>query len=102
MRPLRGGEAAYDAQPPPRATGRFHLTTRGGHDVLDDRETQTSPARCARAVAAIEPLEEPRQLALLHTSAVVGDLDLARARRQQQRRSRPGVADRAEREVLDD
>ena len=57
-----------------RAAG-FDVPSGGLDDMLDDREAEAAPARCAGAVGAEEPLEEPGCILLGHSGAVVAHLE---------------------------
>ena len=70
--------------------------------MLDDREPEACAARGASSIAAIEALEESRQLGFGDTAAVVRNLEDARSRRERQRRAGTRVSNRVDREVLDD
>src|SRR5213592_2795748 len=70
--------------------------------MLDDREPEAGSSGGASSVTSVEALEETTQLFLVHSSAVVADLELARPRGERQRCTRPGVPHRVLREVLDD
>ena len=77
-----------------RAAGR-------GDDVLHDREAEPGAARRARAVGAVEALEEAREVLVGDALPVVGDRRARRRRRAARRtaaaRARAGVADRVRR-----
>ena len=95
------------SSPWPRLAARLDRAARRRDDVLHDREPEAGAARGARAVGAIEALEQARQVGLVDAGAVVG----RRAARRRRRRSctdsvalvpGPGVADRVLGEVPGD
>src|SRR2546429_9816624 len=53
----------------------FDVPSGGLDDVLDDREAEAAPARCAGAVGAEEPLEEPWRVLLGNAGAGVAHLE---------------------------
>ena len=82
--------------------GRLHFAAGGGDDVLHDRKTEARAPRGAGPVAAVETLEEPREVDLVDSTPVVGGLEHAGPRRQGERRAGPRVANRVLRQVLGD
>ena len=74
--------------------------------MLDDREPEARAPRGARAVGAVEALEEPRQVGLVDADAVVRAAQDHRVAvaldRERERRAGAGVADRVLGEVLGD
>ena len=70
--------------------------------MLDDRKPEPGAARGARAVAAVEALEQPRSSSSSTPRPSSATSSAARARREQQRRAGARVADRVRGEVLDD
>ena len=71
-RQLRVGEGTADLEARPEPAERLDRAAGLGDDVLHDREAEPGAPRGARAVGAEEALEEPGQLRLLDTDAVVG------------------------------
>ena len=69
--PLRSRERAADLEARPQPAERLDRAAGLGDDVLHDREAEARPARGACAVGAEEALEEPPELGLLDTDAVV-------------------------------
>jgi DNA-binding response OmpR family regulator len=99
-------EGAADAQAAARPAVRFDVAACGRNDVLDDGEAEARAARGASRVRAVEALEEPVQVRVVHTRAVVGGChhcELARAlHRDREPRPVARVANRVLREVLRD
>src|SRR5947207_8956696 len=99
------GRAGADLEPAAGLARCLHLAARCGDDVLHDREAEPCAAARARLVAAVEALEQARQVGCADTLPVVrdrehravaggGHLDDAAA-------SWPGVADRIREQVLE-
>ena len=65
-------ERAGDGQPPPGVLDASTVPPADDDDVLDDREPEARAPRRARAVGAVEALEEPRQVLAATPGAVVG------------------------------
>ena len=88
-----------------RAAG-FDVPSGGLDDMLDDREAEAAPARCAGAVGAEEPLEEPWRVLLGNAGAVVAHLEqdasVVGTELDHAGRSFAGVPDRVLDEVFDD
>src|SRR2546429_9522119 len=84
----------------------FDVPSGGLDDVLDDREAEAAPARCAGAVGAEEPLEEPWRVLLGNAGAVVAHLEqdasFVGTELDHAGRSFAGVPDRVLDGVLDD
>src|SRR4029079_11482088 len=76
-----GGERAGHGQAPAGGWARFDRSRGGGDDVLDNGQAEARADRRPGVVGSVEPLEQPGQLVLGHTGAVVGDdqAPLARA-----------------------
>src|SRR5581483_6457495 len=105
LSPLRAGLCRREADPDREALAglarRLDLAAGGRDDVLDDREAESRAAARPRLVAAVEALEEARQVGRRDARPVVGDGEGAAGELDRARASLAGVADRVGEQVLE-